>query len=203
MRGKRIIRIISIAVIAIIVITGVIILGLYIDYERKQRIEYDMDGNRIIIKYDENGNRVEYYENGNRRYNYENERTNEEYMAILTDNQDDFEYVAQTMQQWSSGYIDFYDDYGRRIDFENVSSNNPEIEDEISNNADFYKSLKNLYELDEIDYIMIGKEDIIMFYFSKFPQHYHGGVIYGENIEMNSFTYTIDDKWVLQMLPNT
>ena len=112
MRSKRILRIIGIAVIVII---GVVILGLYIAYEWKQTIE--------IYRYGRN--------------NYEKERTNEEYMAILTDNQEDFEYVARTMQQWSSGYIDFYDDYGRRIDFENVTSNNPEIEDEIANNADF------------------------------------------------------------------
>ena len=177
MRGKRILRIIGIAVI---VITGVVILGLYIAYEWKQTIE--------IYRYGRN--------------NYEKERTNEEYMAILTDNQEDFEYVAQTMQQWSSGYIDFYDDYGRRIDFENVTSNNPEIEDEISNNDDFYKSLNNLYELDEIDYILIEGEDI-MFYFSKFPQNYHGGVAYGENIKMSSVTHPIDDNWVLEMIPNT
>lgn len=141
MRSKRIIG------IAVIVITGLVILGLYIAYEWKQTIE--------IYRYGRN--------------NYEKERTNEEYMAILTDNQEDFEYVALTMQQWSRGSIHFEDDYGRRIDFENVSSNNPEIEDEISNNDDFYKSLKNLYELDEIDYIMIEREEI-MFYFSKFRE---------------------------------
>ena len=177
MRGKRILRIIGIAVI---VITGVVILGLYIAYEWKQTIE--------IYRYGRN--------------NYEKERTNEEYMAILTDNQEDFEYVAQTMQQWSSGYIDFYDDYGRRIDFENVTSNNPEIEDEISNNDDFYKSLKNLYELDEIYYIVIEKEYGIMFYFSKFPRNYHGGVAYG-GIERDWPATPIDDNWVLKMIPNT
>ncbi|MBD5492831.1 MAG: hypothetical protein HDR12_00220, partial [Lachnospiraceae bacterium] len=127
MRGKRILRIIGIAVIVIIV---VVILGLYIAYEWKKTIE--------IYKY------------GRNNYNYKQERTNEEFMAIVTDNQEDFEYVARTMRQWSDGYIDFYDNYGRRIDFENVTSNNQEIADEISNNADFYKSLKNLYDLDEI-----------------------------------------------------
>lgn len=131
------------------------------------------------------------------------ERTNEEYIAILTDNQDDFEYIAQTMQQWSSGYIYFYNDYGRRVGFDDIISNNQEIKDEISNNTDFYKSLYKLYELDEIDSIVIKKEDVIMFYFRKFPRNYHGGVAYGENIKMNSVTHQIDDNWVLQMIPNT
>ena len=173
MRSKRIIG------IAVIVITGVVILGLYIAYEWKQTIE--------IYRYGRN--------------NYKKERTNEEYMAILTDNQEDFEYVARTMQQWSSGYIDFYEN-GRRIDFEDVSSNNPEIEDEIANNADFYNSLYNLYELDEIYDIVIEKDYVIMFYFSKFPQNYRGGVAYGEK-ERHFYTHTIDDNWTLQMIPNT
>ena len=127
-------------------------------------------------------------------------RTNEEYMAILTDNKDDFECVARTMQQWSTGRIDFYKN-GRRIDFDNVSSNNPEIENEMSINDDFYNSLHSLYKLDEVRYITI-REDTIEFHIIKFPRGYHGGIIYGENIEKQSFTYPIDDNWVLQMLPN-
>lgn len=129
------------------------------------------------------------------------ERTNEEYMAILTDNQDDFEYVAKTMQQWSEGYIYFYEK-GERIDFDNVSSNNPEIENEILTNDDFYKSLLNLYELDEIKAIVITK-DAIEFRFSKFPLGYRGGVSYGENLDKYYGTHPIDEHWVLQMIPNT
>ena len=126
-------------------------------------------------------------------------RTNEEYMAILTDNQEDFEYVARTMQQFSSGSIHFH--YGRHTDFDNISSNNPEIEDEISNNADFYKSLNNLYELGEIGYIINEEEYGIMFHFRKFPQNYHGGVAYG-GIERDWPAIPIDDNWVLKMIPN-
>lgn len=121
----------------------------------------------------------------NRTYNGAFERTGEEYWAILTDNQDDFEYVARTMQQWDEGSIRFKDPYGSPLDFDDILIKNQEIESEISNNEDFYKSLHNLYDLDEIDRIVI-KEDAIMFYYSKPPQGFHDCGI----------SYQIDGNWV-------
>ena len=92
----------------------------------------------------------------NRTYNGAFERTDEEYIAILTDNQDDFEYVARTMQQWDEGSVSFEDSYGRPLDFDDILIKNQEIESEISSNEDFYKSLKNIYELKEISFIELG-----------------------------------------------
>ena len=122
-------------------------------------------------------------------------RTREEYIAILLDNKEDFDYVAEMMQQWSArSNIDFVG---------GISSNNQEITDEISNNEEFYGHLKNLYDLKEIDYILI-EGDQIAFYFSKFPSWCHGGVFYAENIrEDSSVRRKIDDHWMLYMIPNT
>lgn len=173
MRSKSKIGETALAVIVIIIFAGSILLGLYINYANKKREQELMEGR---------------------------ERTNEEYMAILTDNQADFECVAKTMQQWSEGSIYFYEK-GERIDFDDVSSNNPEIENEILTNDDFYNSLLNLYELDEIESIVIAK-DAVTFRLIYFPYNYHGGICYGENIEKDSCTHSIDDNWVLQMIPN-
>lgn len=137
----------------------------------------------------------------NRTYNGAFERTNEEYMAILTDNQDDFEYVARTMQQWDEGSISFEDPYGRPLDFDDILIKNQEIESEISSSEDFYKSLHNLYDLDEVDRIVI-EEDAIMFHYSKPPQNYRCGVAYGGK-ESDWPAIPIDGNWVLKMIPNT
>lgn len=143
---------------------------------------------------------IAYIRSYNRTYNGAFERSNEEYVNILFDNIDDFEYIARTMQQWDEGSIRFEDPYGRPLDFDDALIKNQEIESEISNNEVFYKSLHNLYDLDEIDGIVI-EEDAIMFYYSKPPEGYHDcGVGYGENIERHATQ--IDEKWVLQMLPN-
>ena len=122
-------------------------------------------------------------------------RTKEEYMAVLLDNKEDFDYVAEMMQQWTDGSIHF--------DKKGISSRHQEIADEISNNEEFYGHLKNLYDLKEIDYILI-EGDQIAFYFSKFPSWCHGGVFYAENIrEDSSVRRKIDDHWMLYMIPNT
>lgn len=92
----------------------------------------------------------------------------------MIDNKDDFEYVAQMMQQWPDGSIDF--DKG-------ITSTKRKIANEISNNEEFYGHLKN---------------------FSKFPSQYHGGVFYGENTREENFTRRyIDEHWMLYMIPNT
>lgn len=118
------------------------------------------------------------------------DRTKEEYIAILLDNKEDFEYVAKMMQQWPArSFIDFNG---------GISSNNKEITDAISNNKEFYGHLKNLYDLDEIDYVMIGRTQIL-FYFSKCPSQCHGCVVYSEEIEGNVNGDKIDDYWTLDM----
>ena len=128
------------------------------------------------------------------RNNYD-ERTNEEYMAVLIDTKEDFEYVAKMMRQWPvRSCIDF--DKG-------ISSENQEIADEILNNEEFSRHLKNLYDLKEISYI-IAWEDEIAFHFYKFPLNYHGGISYVEIAEDDPiYKNKIDDHWVLYMIPNT
>lgn len=120
-------------------------------------------------------------------------------------------YVAQTMRQWDEGSIDFT--YGRVIvdltdglhiyrDSKGILCSNPKIEDEIANNEDFYTSLHNIYELDEIKRIYIS-DDTVMFYYSKSPMHYHDcGFIYGENIKWSIGRLQIEERWGIQMLPN-
>ena len=122
-------------------------------------------------------------------------RTKEDFMDIFRDNREDFEYVAEMMQQWPvRGCIDF--DKG-------ISSENQEIADEISNNEEFYGHLKNLYDLKEISYVIVRKDEIA-FQFYKFPSYYHGGVSYVEIAEDDPvYKHKIDDHWVLYMIPNT
>lgn len=125
-------------------------------------------------------------------YRHSNERSNEDYINVFIENQQDFECVAKVMGKWASGSIDFDD---------GISSANQEIEKEISGNADFNNSLTNLYDLKEISCILI-EDDEITFYFSKFPKDYHGGISYGKNLKEKFGTILIDDDWALKMLPN-
>ena len=89
-------------------------------------------------------------------YRHSNERSNEDYINVFIENQQDFECVAKVMGKWASGSIDFDD---------GISSANQEIEKESSGNADFNNSLTNLYDLKEISCILI-EDDEITFYFS-------------------------------------
>lgn len=133
-----------------------------------------------------------------RTYNGAFERTTEEYIAILTDNKEDFEYVARTMQQWDEGSISFNKSFGKPLAFDKAIIENDEIKSEFLSNKDFYNSLHNLYELDEIWEIII-EEDAIVFYYSKPPQGYHDcGVGYGENIERRNAS-PIDENRVYQI----
>lgn len=132
------------------------------------------------------------------------EKINEEYIAVLTDNRDDFEYVARTMQQWESESLSiiYFNIHGWHTDFDdNVSIYNSEIESEISNNKKFYESLKNIYELNEISYIAVYS-DTIAFNFSK-PLRDRGycSIIYGEDIKKCSCTHMINNEWALQVVP--
>ncbi len=123
------------------------------------------------------------------------ERTNEEYVSIFLENREDFEYVAEMMKQWPDrSSIHFEDD---------ILSKDQEITNEIKNNEEFYIHLKNLYELQEIAYVIKWSNDVD-FYFSKFPEGYHGGIFYWENTEEGGLmkTEVIDEHWTLEMLPN-
>lgn len=120
------------------------------------------------------------------------DRTNEEYISIFLSNRSDFECVAQVLQKWTTGSVNFNN---------GISSGNQEIEKEILNNDIFRESLSRLYELKEIDIILIEGNEIA-FYFYKFPKNYHGGIFYGINLESNICTYFIDDYWALKVIPN-
>lgn len=138
-------------------------------------------------------------------------RTKEECMWILLYNREDFEYVARIMQKYPSDYIEF--DNGTagtsKIKINDIFlCSSREIAIEILSNEEFYYHLMNLYKLDVIWAIEYEQHDesfggnIIMFYFTKFPKDYHGGVYYGTNIKNDAFTYIIDENWGLLMLPN-
>lgn len=132
------------------------------------------------------------------------ERTNEEYVSILLDNKEDFDYVARMMQQWPPrSYIDFNED-------NSITSGSQEITDEIENNEEFYGHLKNLMDLGEVWYVIRAtssldeKDDSIEFQFREPSKDYHGGWYYWENTEEGGLlkTEVIDEHWTLEMLPN-
>lgn len=128
-------------------------------------------------------------------------RINEEYIAVFTENRDDFEYVAQIMKQYKrySGIAFDYRDSQR--DFEDcVSSNNPELENEISSNKKFYESLKNIYELNEIRNIYVFS-DFINFNFRRELRGQSDRIIYEEDIKKCSCTHIIDENWAVEMEP--
>lgn len=122
------------------------------------------------------------------------ERTNEEYISIFLDNKEDFEYVADMMNQWPER---------SSIHFESgILSKNQEIADEIENNEEFYEHLKNLYDLKEIYFVMVEGNKIV-FYFSKPPKDYIGGFIYWENTKDRDLSWAviIDEHWTMEILP--
>lgn len=137
-----------------------------------------------------------------KRYN----RTNEEYVAILINNKEDFDYVAKEMKKWQKGHIYFdvsWENNDQEIAIgEYLSSNNQEIVYEVVNNDEFYEHLMNLYSLDEISYITV-LGDYVAFNFSKNPIKYHGKLCYREKIIIDEgITQEIDNHWVLMMLPD-
>lgn len=128
------------------------------------------------------------------RSSEEPEKTNEEYMAVLIDNKEDFNYVAETIQQWPvRSCIDL--DGG-------ISSDSREITNEIRNNKEFYDHLNNIYKLNEIDYIIV-LEDEVKFDFRIYPQNYHCSLACVESAEDDPiYKHKIDEHWVLYMIPN-
>lgn len=128
-------------------------------------------------------------------------RITEEYIAVFTDNRDDFEYVAQIMKQCNNDSYIGFDYRDRYMDFEDcVSSNNPELEGEILNNKKFYESLKNIYELNEIRNIWVYS-DSINFNFRRELRGQSDRIVYGEDIKKFSYTHIIEENWALEMKP--
>lgn len=75
-------------------------------------------------------------------------RITEEYTTVFTENRDDFEYVAQIMKRCNNDSYISFDYYDNRMDFEDcVSSNNPELESEISNNKNVFLHTYNRRKL--------------------------------------------------------
>lgn len=135
--------------------------------------------------------------------NEEDERTAEEYIAVLLDNKEDFDYVANAMQQLTSAsspsHINFYLNNDEIVIDDCFSTNSQEIADEILNNNEFYNHLQNIYRLDEIRrvacvkstentyiideidreiYVESSDECSVHFTFIKFRKNFHGGLIY-------------------------
>lgn len=122
------------------------------------------------------------------------ERTNEEYISIFLDNREDFEYIAEMMQQWPDR---------TSINLENgISSENLEIAKIVENNTELYGHLKKLHDLKEFRWV-VKLHNRTEFYFSKPPKDYHGGFLYGENLKADDFVrYKIDENWFLEIIPN-
>lgn len=147
------------------------------------------------------------------------DRTDEEYIDVLLANQEDFEYVAQIMQQWEDGILQFRSDGLDNIQ-EYVIENkfyvykNQEIADEIENNQEFYNHLARIRDLGEISSIYILDGNLIEFAFGKNPRNYSISLYYVDNTEnlssdqypgyLGPFPVTIiDEHWILDVFPNT
>lgn len=134
---------------------------------------------------------------------YKAKRNN--YVRLLEKNREDFEYVADTMKQWSSGTI-FFGDYGINYTVicvdDYFSSNNEEIIKELSNNQEFYEHLMVLYRFDEFSSITVH-QDSISFNFSDPPKRFHGGLEYYRGSTKDySYIYIIDEHWAVDLISN-
>ena len=135
------------------------------------------------------------------------DRPNEEYIAVLTDNMEDFEYIAVAMLQWEEGYLTFkphMPDSGKEVEVDDkFYTNNQEIANEIENNKEFYDHLESLRELGEISSIRITMDgNMIEFAFGKIPCDYRMHVCYIVDEEPGWITMRIDDHWIYSALPN-
>lgn len=138
------------------------------------------------------------------------ERTKEDFIAVLLNNKEDFDYVVEAMKPWAqkkySQFINFYlSDNDEIVIDDRFSTNNQEIADEILNNTELYNHLLNIYNLNEITRIIcsISSEGYqVYFRYSKYPKNYHGGLWYMERIMHEVFIYEIDRHWALEMVPN-
>lgn len=134
---------------------------------------------------------------------YKTKRNN--YVRLLEKNREDFEYVADTMKQWSSGTIFFGDDginYTVICVDDYFSSNNEEIIKELSNNQEFYEHMMGMYQLNIFDSISIY-QDSIDFNFSDPPERFHGSLSYYRgSTKDHSYIYIIDEHWAVDLIAN-
>lgn len=141
--------------------------------------------------------------NGNvSEYDYRNRSIKEEYTAMLSDNKEDFNYVAEMVEQCSSksssGYLTFYiKTFGENGEIEindRFTTNDRELADAILNNEEFYDHLMNLYNLEKISQILCRRTTggyIIEFQL----KDYQGSLCYVENREISEESIPLDEKW--------
>lgn len=126
-----------------------------------------------------------------------------EYTAVFAENRDDFKYVAGIMRMGQRyGSIDF--DYsGNHTDFNDcVLCNKPGLESKMSDDQQFYESLKNIYELKEIKTISVYGGEEVVFYFRKTLRGRSCSIISrADNIQRCSCRPIIGVNWALELEP--
>lgn len=130
-------------------------------------------------------------------------RITEEYIAVFTENKEDFEYVVQIMKQCKKDSCIAFDYSGYYMDFDDcVSSNNQELEGEMSKNKKFYECLKNIYELNEIRNIWVWVYSYsIEFNFRRELRGQYDRIVYEEDIKKCSCRHIIDGNWTVELKP--
>lgn len=137
------------------------------------------------------------------------ENTRNDYISLLNDNKEDFEYAAEIMGQWSKGNIyfgDFNDRITGNMKFDSyISCNNKEIIDELSNNQKFYNHVFNIYSLAEIA-LVNAEEDYISFVINNPPAGCRGSLRYYKNgiddYLSAGVLQKIDDHWGITIVGN-
>lgn len=143
-----------------------------------------------------------------RRAAFENTRDN--YISLLNENKEDFDYVARVIGQWSRCGI-YFDDYGKGalpeiIYFDDyLSSNNQEIIDELTNNKEFYNHVMKIYDTGGF-YAIYSSEEDIEFGLSNPPIGCHGELQYYigniDNYTNSGVLQKIDDHWGITIVGN-
>lgn len=131
----------------------------------------------------------------------ENLRAKDEYTAILLDNKEDFDYVAELVGQSSfkdfSGYLNFYLSNTEEIKIDNYfATNDQNIANEILSNEEFHDHLLNLYYLEKIDqmlYYSTSEGYVVEFKFKE----YYGSLYHVEGVLVPGAS-VIDENWVLE-----
>lgn len=131
----------------------------------------------------------------------QNLRAKGEYTAILLDNKEDFDYVAELVGQCSfkdfSGYLNFYVSNTEEIKIDNYfATNDQNIANEILSNEEFHDHLLNLYHLEKIDqmlYYSTSEGYVVEFKFKE----YYGSLYHVEGVLVPGAS-VIDENWVLE-----
>lgn len=113
-----------------------------------------------------------------------------QYTTLLQRNKEDFEYVSETLQQWSDGHIFFQDE---------IISDNLEISNEIKNNAEFYQHLEKLHKSNKIGvigYDVYPDRKVIVFYL-RAPEEFYCQLRYKDKESFQRIQ--VDENWILQM----